>query len=116
MAKSKIIKANEKIAEKVTSGFQKVSDTVVSGYLKIEDKFVDQYLTKEGESVEEAKNVSTKNRKKKRALRPTKDRMIKDKNKVLTKYIICTGFFLILFLKRKLKYHEGYEQCCCKLA
>lgn len=35
---------------------------------------------------------------------------------IVTKYIICTGFFLILFLKRKLKYHEGYEQCCCKLA
>ena len=55
MAKSKIVKANEKIAEKVTAGFQKVSDTVVSGYLKIEDKFVDQYLTKEGESLEDAK-------------------------------------------------------------
>lgn len=55
MAKSKIIKVNEKIGEKVTAGFQKVSDTVVNGYLKIEDKFVDQYLTKDGESIEDAK-------------------------------------------------------------
>lgn len=55
MAKSKFVKANEKIAEKVTDGFQKVSNTVVDGYKKIEDKFVDQYLTKDGETVEEAK-------------------------------------------------------------
>lgn len=32
MAKSKIVKANEKIAEKVTQGFRKISDTVVEGY------------------------------------------------------------------------------------
>lgn len=55
MAKSKIIKANEKIAEKVTTGFQKLTDTVVGGYTEIEDKFVDQYLTKDGETIEEAK-------------------------------------------------------------
>ena len=55
MAKSKLIKANEKIAEKVTDGFQKISDTVVGGYTKIEDKFVDQYLTKDGETIEQAK-------------------------------------------------------------
>ena len=66
MAKSKLIQANEKIAETVTSGFQKISDTVVGGYskiesavvdgyTKIEDKFVDRYLTKDGESVEDAK-------------------------------------------------------------
>ena len=103
MAKSKIIKANEKIAEKVTSGFQKVSDTVVSGYLKIEDKFVDQYLTKEGESVEEAKKRIHKEQEEKRALRPTKDRMIKDKNKVRTKYIICTGLFSNPFSKTQIK-------------
>lgn len=55
MAKSKLIKANQKIAERVTSGFQKMSNTVVEGYTKIEDTFVDQYLTKDGETIEEAK-------------------------------------------------------------
>lgn len=55
MAKSKFVKANAKIAEKVTSTFGKIENTVVGGYTKIEDAFVDQYLTKEGESVEEAK-------------------------------------------------------------
>lgn len=55
MAKSKIVKANEKIAEKVTDGFKKISDTVVGGYTKIEDAFVDRYLTRDGETVKEAK-------------------------------------------------------------
>lgn len=44
MAKSKLVKANEKI-----------ENTVVSGYTKIEDAFVDRYLTKDGETVEDAK-------------------------------------------------------------
>ncbi len=55
MAKSKLVKTNEKIAEKVTETYQKIEDTVVGGYTKIEDAFVDRYLTKEGESVAEAK-------------------------------------------------------------
>ena len=66
MAKSKIVKANEKIAEAVTEGYKKIEkgvvdgykkieQGVVGGYTKIEDKFVDTYLTKDGESVEEAK-------------------------------------------------------------
>ncbi len=66
MAKSKIVKANEKIAEAVTSGYKKIEKGVVDGYkkieqgvvgsyTKIEDKFVDAYLTKDGETVEEAK-------------------------------------------------------------
>lgn len=55
MAKSKLVKTNEKIAEKVTETYQKIEDTVVGGYTKIEDAFVDRYLTKEGESVTEAK-------------------------------------------------------------
>lgn len=55
MAKSKIIKANEKVAEKVVGAYKKIEDTVVGGYTKIEDKFVDLYLTKDGETVEEAK-------------------------------------------------------------
>ena len=55
MAKSKLVKANEKIAENVTNGFKKMSDGVVGGYTKIEDKFVDEFLTKDGETVSDAK-------------------------------------------------------------
>lgn len=66
MAKSKLVKANEKIAENVVGGYKKIEEGVVSGYKKIEDgavggfnkiadKFVDSFLTKEGESVEEAR-------------------------------------------------------------
>ena len=66
MAKSKIVKANEKIAEAVTGGYKKIEkgvvdgykkieQGVVGGYTKIEDKFIDAYLTKDGETVEEAK-------------------------------------------------------------
>ena len=55
MAKSKLVKANQKIADAVVGGYKKVEDAVVKGYTKIEDKFVDQYLTREGETVEEAK-------------------------------------------------------------
>jgi uroporphyrin-III C-methyltransferase len=66
MAKSKLMQANQRIAEAVVDGYKKVEgavvggykkveDTVVGAYTKIEDKFVDQYLTREGESVEEAK-------------------------------------------------------------
>ena len=55
MAKSKLVQANEKIAEKVCNTYQKIEDTVVGGYTKIEDAFVDRYLTKDGETVQEAK-------------------------------------------------------------
>jgi len=66
MAKSKIVKANDKVAEAVTGGYKKIEKSVVDGYkrieqgfvgryTKIEDKFVDAYLTKDGETVEEAK-------------------------------------------------------------
>lgn len=66
MAKSKIAKANEKIADAVTGGYKKIEkgvvdgykkieQGVVSGYEKIEDRFIDAYLTKDGETVEEAK-------------------------------------------------------------
>lgn len=74
MAKSKIVKANEKIAEAVTGGYKKIEKGVVdgykkiehgvvSGYTKIEDKFVDAYLTKDGETVEEAKERLKGNKK-----------------------------------------------------
>lgn len=66
MAKSKLTKATEQIAEAVTGGYKKIEkgvadgykkieQGVVSGYTKIEDKFVDAYLAKDGETVEEAK-------------------------------------------------------------
>jgi len=66
MAKSKIVVANEKIAEAVTDGYKKIEKGVVDGYKKIErgvaggyskieDRFVEAYLTKDGETVEEAK-------------------------------------------------------------
>jgi len=66
MAKSKIVKANKKIAETVTDGYKKIEkgvvegykkieNGVIKGYTKVEDKFVDTYLTKNGETVEEAK-------------------------------------------------------------
>ncbi len=61
MAKSKLVKVNEKIEKKVVGGYKKIEEGVVGGYKKIEegavggfnkiaDKFVDN-----GESVEEAR-------------------------------------------------------------
>ena len=55
MAKSKIVEANEKIAEAVVDGYKKIEKSVVDGYTKIEDRFVEAYLTKDGETVEQAK-------------------------------------------------------------
>ena len=55
MAKSRLVKANEKIAEKVVGGYKKIEEGAVGGVNKISDSFVDQFLTKDGESVEEAK-------------------------------------------------------------
>lgn len=66
MAKSKLVKANEKIVEEVVVGYKKIEEGVVGGYKKIEegavggfnkiaDKFVDNFLTREGETVEDAK-------------------------------------------------------------
>ena len=54
MAKSKLVNANKKIAEKVVGGYKKIEDGVVGGYKKIENAFVDRYLTQEGETVEDA--------------------------------------------------------------
>lgn len=66
MAKSKLVKANEKIAEKVVGGYKAIENGVVGGYKSVEngvtggfnkmvDHFVDEFLTREGESVEEAR-------------------------------------------------------------
>lgn len=73
MANSKLVKANKKIAEGVVGGYKKIEEGVVSGYKKIEegavggfnkiaDKFVDNFLTREGESVEEARERLTNER------------------------------------------------------
>ena len=74
MAKSKLVKANERIAERVVGGYKKIEGGVVGGYKKIEegavsgfnkiaDKFVDNFLTKDGESIEEAKERLVKEQK-----------------------------------------------------
>lgn len=55
VAKSKMIKANEKMAKTVVGSYKKIETAVVSGYTKIEDAFVDAYLTRDGETVEDAK-------------------------------------------------------------
>ena len=55
MAKSRIVKMNEKIAEKATTAFSMIENTVVGEYSKIEDAFVDRYLTKDGETITQAK-------------------------------------------------------------
>ena len=55
MAKSKLVTANEKFAERVIDTYKKIEDTVVGGYTKIEDAFVEHYLAKDGENVDEAK-------------------------------------------------------------
>ena len=43
MAKSKLVKTNKKIAEKVAGAYQKVEDTVVGAYQKVEDTVVGIY-------------------------------------------------------------------------
>lgn len=55
MARSRLMKVNDKIAEKVLDTFDKIEHTVVTSYTKIEDSFVERYLAKEGESLEDAK-------------------------------------------------------------
>lgn len=63
---SKIVEANEKIAEKVVQGYKKIENGVVSGYQKIEtgvaagfgkvaEKCVETLFAREGETVEDAK-------------------------------------------------------------
>ena len=63
---SKLVEANEKIAEAVEEGYKKIENGVVKGYKNIEqgavdgfnkvtDKCVEKLFAKEGESVEDAK-------------------------------------------------------------
>lgn len=70
---SKLVEANEKIAETVVNGYKKIENGVVGGYKKIEkgavdgftkvtDKCIEKLFTKEGETVAEArKRLSEKN-------------------------------------------------------
>lgn len=55
MAKSRLAKVNEKIAETVVEGYQKIEDGVIGGFNRMTDRFVDSFLTKEGETVEQAR-------------------------------------------------------------
>ena len=55
MAKAKLVKANERIAEKVVDTYKTIEKTVVGGYARVENAFVERYLTKEDETIEEAK-------------------------------------------------------------
>lgn len=69
MAKSKLVKVNEKIADEAVSDYKKIENGFVDGFNKISDRFVENYLTKDGESVDEAKarlNQEKKQRAKKR--------------------------------------------------
>ena len=53
MAKSKIVKINEKIAESVTAGFEKISDTVVSGYKKVQlNELLKKYREEKRDEIE----------------------------------------------------------------
>lgn len=55
MAKSKLVKANQKIAESVVGGYKKIEEGAVGGFNKMAERFVDSFLTREGESVEDAR-------------------------------------------------------------
>ena len=74
LMKSKIVEANEKIAEDVTRGFQKIQDGVVNGFSKIEDSFISRYLLREGESIEEAKERLEREDQERKSNRFTGDR------------------------------------------
>ncbi|MGM9587661.1 MAG: hypothetical protein ACI3VA_09265 [Candidatus Limivicinus sp.] len=52
---SKLVEANEKIAEAVVGGYKKIETGVVEGFEKVTDKCVEKLFAREGESVEDAK-------------------------------------------------------------
>lgn len=65
MAKSKLLKGNQKIMNTVISmytviekgvvtGYKKIENSVVNRYNKIANAFVDEFLTRDGETVEDA--------------------------------------------------------------
>ena len=54
MDKSKLVSANEKIADAVVGGYKKIEQGVTGAFKKVEDSFVGKFLTHEGETVEDA--------------------------------------------------------------
>lgn len=76
MAKSKLVRANKKIAEGVVSGYKKIEKDVVGTYQKIEDKFVNHFLAHEGESATDAKKRLAKEQ----AVRKAKSRETVEKH------------------------------------
>ena len=44
MAKSKLVKVNERKAEKVVGGYKKIEESAVNGFTKMTDSFVDEFL------------------------------------------------------------------------
>lgn len=58
---SKLVEANEKIAEAVVGGYKKIETGVVEGFGKVTDKCVEKLFTREGESVEDAKKRLSSN-------------------------------------------------------
>ncbi len=61
MAKSKLVKVNEKIADNVVGGYKKIEEGVVGGYKKIEEgavggfnKIADKFVDNEQKAREEA--------------------------------------------------------------
>ena len=95
MAKSKLVKVNEKIAEEVVGSYKKIEEGVVGGYKKIEegavggfnkmaDKFVDSFLTKEGESVEDARaRLSAEQKAREEARTAEKEHRIQKLNEIV---------------------------------
>ena len=66
MKKSRLVQANERIAEHVVQGYKRIEDGVVGGYKRVEriaadgfqkvsDAFVERFFAREGESVEAAR-------------------------------------------------------------
>ena len=81
MEKSKLVKANEKIAGAVTGRYKKLEEGVVGGYKKIEDSvtgtfkkvedgFVDKFLTHDGETAAEAEKRLREEQAQREAARP----------------------------------------------
>ncbi|BDR52559.1 hypothetical protein KIM372_04660 [Bombiscardovia nodaiensis] len=55
MTRSKLVQANERIAQKSSEAFGSIEHRVVTSFDSVENAFVERYLAHENESVEEAK-------------------------------------------------------------
>ena len=54
MSNSKLVQANEKIAETVVGGYKKIEDGVTGAFKRVEGNFVGKFLAREGEIVGDA--------------------------------------------------------------